>query len=90
MSINTITLSGRLVAAPELRYTTNGIAVSSGCIAVDDGYGEQKKTYFLSITHGTILQNIWPNTQPKAHLLPSTVNSPSRVGRIKTVKIGQK
>ena len=47
MSINTITLSGRLVAAPELRYTTNGTAVASGRIAVDDGYGEQKKTYFF-------------------------------------------
>ena len=47
MSINTITLSGRLVAAPELRYTTNGTAVASGRIAVNDGYGDSKKTYFF-------------------------------------------
>lgn len=47
MSINTITLSGRLTAAPELRYTTGGTAVAGGSIAVDDGYGERKKTYFF-------------------------------------------
>ena len=47
MSINTIALSGRLVAAPELRYTTNGTAVANGRIAVDDGYGDSKKTYFF-------------------------------------------
>ena len=55
MSINTITLSGRLVAAPELRYTTNGTAVASGRIAVDDGYGEQMKTYFFDY-------NAWTHT----------------------------
>ena len=55
MSINTITLSGRLVAAPELRYTTNGTAVSRGHIAVDDGYGEKKKTYFFDY-------NAWNHT----------------------------
>ena len=53
MSINTITLSGRLVAALELRYTTNGTAVASGRIAVDDGYGEQKKTYFFDYSAWT-------------------------------------
>ena len=55
MSINTITLSGRLATAPELRYTTNGTAVASGRIAVDDGYGEQKKTYFFDY-------NAWTHT----------------------------
>ena len=53
MAINTITLSGRLVAAPELRYTQNGTAVATGRIAVDDGYGEHKKTFFFDYTAWT-------------------------------------
>ena len=47
MGINTIAISGRLVADPELRYTAGGSAVATGRIAVDDGYGENKKTYFF-------------------------------------------
>ena len=50
MAINTITVSGRLVAAPELRYTANGSALAKGRIAVDDGYGDNKKTYFFDYT----------------------------------------
>jgi single-strand DNA-binding protein len=46
--INTVTLHGRLVADPELRYTTNGTAVASGNIAVTDGYGDNEKTYFFN------------------------------------------
>ncbi len=53
MAINTITLSGRLVAAPELRYTASGAAVVNGRIAVDDGYGDHKKTYFFDYTAWT-------------------------------------
>ncbi|MBQ2859533.1 MAG: single-stranded DNA-binding protein [Peptococcaceae bacterium] len=53
MAINTIALSGRLVAAPELRYTQNGTAVATGRIAVDDGYGEHKKTFFFDYTAWT-------------------------------------
>ena len=47
MAINTIAISGRLTAAPELRHTGKGTAVACGNIAVDDGYGENKKTYFF-------------------------------------------
>ena len=50
MAINTITVSGRLVAAPELRYTANGSALAKGRIAVDDGYGDNKKAYFFDYT----------------------------------------
>ena len=46
-TINTVTLHGRLTADPELRYTAQGIAVASGSLAVDDGYGDRKKTYFF-------------------------------------------
>lgn len=47
--MNTIILSGRLTAAPELRTTTNGIDVASATIAVDDGYGENKTTDFIRL-----------------------------------------
>lgn len=47
MSINTIAISGRLTAAPELRHTGKGTAVACGNLAVDDGYGDNKKTYFF-------------------------------------------
>ena len=47
MAINTIAISGRLTATPELRHTGKGTAVACGNIAVDDGYGENKKTYFF-------------------------------------------
>ena len=46
--INTIVVSGRLTADPELRYTTNGTAVASGNIAVTDGYGDSEKSYFFN------------------------------------------
>ena len=55
MAINTITISGHLVADPELRYTQSGSAVANGRIAVDDGYGNSKKTYFFDYT-------AWTNT----------------------------
>lgn len=50
MAINTTILTGRLVADPVLRYTSEGTAVANGSIAVADGYGERKKTYFFDYT----------------------------------------
>lgn len=49
MSINKVILSGRLTADPELRSTGTGVSVMNVNIAVDDGYGENKKTYFPKI-----------------------------------------
>ena len=48
---NTVILSGRLTANPELKTTTNGISVTSFTIAVDRPYksGEEKKTDFINI-----------------------------------------
>lgn len=48
---NTVILSGRLTADPELKTTTNGISVTSFTIAVDRPYksGEEKKTDFINI-----------------------------------------
>ncbi len=37
---------GRLTRDPELRHTQAGTAVASFTVAVDEGYGENKKTVF--------------------------------------------
>jgi len=47
--MNIITLSGRLVAAPELRTTTNGVSVATAKLAVDRGYGDKKTTDFIPL-----------------------------------------
>ena len=49
-NINLVVLTGRLTADPELRITPNGVSVASCTLAVDDGYGDNKKTYFPEIT----------------------------------------
>lgn len=38
--------TGRLTRDPELKHTQSGTAVLSASIAVDDGWGEHKKTFF--------------------------------------------
>jgi single-strand DNA-binding protein len=53
MSINSVVLSGRMVADPELRYTSSGKAVANFTIAVDDGWGDNKKTYFPKLVAWT-------------------------------------
>ncbi len=49
MNINVCVLSGRLTKAVELRATGSGTSVASFTMAVDDGWGEKKKTYFLPV-----------------------------------------
>lgn len=41
--------SGRLAKEPECRYTQSGKCVCSFSLAMDDGWGENKKTTFLPI-----------------------------------------
>lgn len=47
--LNIAAVQGRLVADPELRYTPNGIAVTSFTIANDQGSGDNKKTSFIDV-----------------------------------------
>ena len=47
--LNKIVTIGRLTRDPELRYTQSGKAVCTFSIAVDDGYGENKKAYFFPV-----------------------------------------
>lgn len=52
MSLNRITIMGRLTRDPELRHTNNGTAVTSFSIAVDRGFKAQdgsKETDFIDI-----------------------------------------
>lgn len=46
--INKVILMGRLTKDPEIRYTSSGTAVSNFTVAVDDGYGDNKTTSFIS------------------------------------------
>lgn len=48
--MNTVNLIGRLVRENELRYTQSGKAVATNTLAIDDGWGDNKKTYFIPFT----------------------------------------
>jgi len=48
--MNNVSLIGRLCADPETRYTPKGVAVSNVTLALDDGWGENKKTLFIGLT----------------------------------------
>lgn len=47
--LNNVILMGRLVADPELRTTSTNKSVANFRIAVDRGYGEDKKADFITI-----------------------------------------
>ena len=54
MSINLCAVSGRLTKDVESRTTQSGKSVASFTLAVDDGFGDNKKTYFFRV-------NVWGN-----------------------------
>lgn len=47
--MNSITVTGRLGKDPEQRHTQGGKTVTNFSLAVDDGWGENKKTIWLGI-----------------------------------------
>lgn len=47
--MNQIILTGRLTKDIELRTTTQGKSVTMFSIAVNDGYGDNQKTYFHNV-----------------------------------------
>ena len=47
--MNRIIVTGRITADPELKKTQSGTSVCSFNLAVDDGYGDKKKTFFFRI-----------------------------------------
>jgi single-strand DNA-binding protein len=46
---NRIILVGRLTRDPELRFTNSGIPVCQFALAVDSGFGDNKRTDFINI-----------------------------------------
>lgn len=46
-NINVLTMTGRFVNQPELRYTTQGVAVSNFTICTTEGFGEKEQTHFF-------------------------------------------
>lgn len=49
--MNVVNLVARLTKDPEVRYNPNTqSAVAKFSLAVDDGYGDKKKTYFIPVT----------------------------------------
>ena len=49
MSINKIVLTGNLTKDPDVKYTQSGKAVAMFSIAVNDGFGDNQKTYYPNI-----------------------------------------
>lgn len=47
--MNKVMEIGRLTRDVELRYTQSGKAFATFCIAVDDGFGQDKKSYFFNV-----------------------------------------
>jgi single-strand DNA-binding protein len=47
--MNKVIIVGRLTRDPELRYTQTGKAVASFSVAVDTGFGENKRTDFVPV-----------------------------------------
>ena len=57
--MNSVVLIGRLTREPEVSYTSGTqMAVAKFTIAIDDGYGEKKKTNFINcIVFGKTAEN---------------------------------
>ena len=47
--MNKVHMIGNITRDPEVRYTQSGKAVCTFSIAVNDGYGENKKAYFFPV-----------------------------------------
>lgn len=48
--MNSVNIIGRVGSEIELRYTPSGKAVTDANLAVDDGFGENKKTVWIGVT----------------------------------------
>lgn len=63
--MNKVILVGRLTRDPEVRYTQTGKAVASFSIAVDSGYGENKRADFIPIVVWDKLAEVCGNNLSK-------------------------
>lgn len=49
MSVNVVVITGRLGKNPEIRSTPSGKSVASFSLAVDEGFGDKKKTNWFFV-----------------------------------------
>ena len=70
MSINKIVLTGNLTKDPDVKYTQSGKAVAMFSIAVNDGFGDNQKTYYPNIV-------VWGKT---AETVGNNLTKGSKVG----------
>jgi len=52
--LNCCIFAGRLTKDCEVRQTQNGKSVGNYTLAIDDGYGENKRTLFLNCVHWNV------------------------------------
>jgi single-strand DNA-binding protein len=77
--MNKIILSGRWSKEIDLKYTAQGTAVAKSSIAVDDGYGDKKKTNFFDV-------EMWGKTAENTATYSSKGKKVLLEGRIKAEK----
>ena len=63
--LNKVIIVGRLTRDPEVRYTQTGKAVASFSVAVDNGYGENKKADFIPVVVWDKLAEVCGNNLTK-------------------------
>ncbi len=63
--MNKVIIVGRLTRDPEVRYTQTGKAVASFSVAVDSGYGENKKADFIPVVVWDKLAEVCGNNLTK-------------------------
>lgn len=57
--MNSCIFTGRTTDEAELRYTQDGLAFAGVSLAVDDGFGDKKKTYFFEfVAFGKTAENL--------------------------------
>ena len=60
--LNNVVVSGRLLRDPELKTGASGTAYLKTGIAVDDGWGDKRKTYFMDIAaFGKLAERVHPD-----------------------------
>lgn len=65
MKMNKVIIVGRLTRDPEVRYTQTGKAVASFSVAVDTGYGENKRADFIPVVVWDKLAEVCGNNLTK-------------------------
>ena len=59
--LNHIAVTARLLRDPELKFSASGMAFLKTGIAIDDGFGDKKKSYFVDIAaFGKLAERMHP------------------------------